>query len=212
MRPLSRLFVSCATALLLAGCAAMPRGSVIFTHTPLLPAGTIHASAALEVLRDVRPDEEQRALKTIPHIDEQVTALLLQDLTHVNLFDSVVLANEGVRPDILLRGEIRSLTWDSKWNPITFVPYLNIITLLGFPAGRNQGSVKLYVEAVDAKSGEVLARHEKSSGSSRTFSIYQTECRTAGGEETREALRIVFDELKQALWADRERLASRPAS
>ena len=188
----------------LTGCAALPKGSVILTHTPLLPVGTIQTRATLEILTDQRPEEELRAMRNIPHLNEQVTSLFLQDLRQAKLFSSLEFPADPTQVDVIIRGEIRSLRWRSKWYPITFIPYLNLITLLGFPAGNNEGGVRLFIEAVNAHTGAVIASHEQSSGSSRTYSIYQaTDYRVAGGEETREALRTVIDDLKAALWGDR---------
>ena len=202
-----------ALGVLLTGCAAIPKGSVIFTHTPLLPTGTINAKAGLQILQDKRPGDEQRALKNISNVNEQLTSLLLQDFQQVKLFESLELMTDPARADITLRGEIRSLTWRSRWSPITFIPYLNLITFFGFPAGDNTGGVRIYLEAVNSRTGEVLARYEKSSGASRTYSIYQaTDYRVSGGEETREALRAVFDELKLALWHDRALLTASSTS
>ncbi len=199
--------------MLVSGCAALPRGSVIFSHTPLLPTGTISATAVLRNLEDKRPPQEHRALKNIEHMDEQVTSLLLEDFQHVKLFNALELTSDASHADLLLRGEIRSLTWSSRWYPITFIPYVNLVTLLGFPAGINTGSVRIYLEVVNTHSGKVLTQYEKSSGASRTYSIYQAnEYRVAGGEETREALRTVFDELKKSIWDDRTLLSTaRPA-
>ena len=195
--------------LLVSGCAALPKGSVMFTHTPLLPVGTIDVKAGLQILQDERPQKEKRALKTISSIDEQATSLLLQDFQQAKLFESLELTSDSEQVDILLRGEIRSLTWRSRWYPVTFIPYVNLVTFLGFPAGINEGGARIYLEVVNARTGAVIERYERSSGSSRTYSIFQaTDHRTSGGEETREALRTISDELKRALWNDRAKLTA----
>jgi len=195
------------TACLLAGCAALPKSTVMFQHTPLLSKGTIPLKAGIMTLTDDRPKDEQKALRNVSAVSDQVTAVLLKDFKDANLFQQLQLVSDSKDVDVLLRGSVRSFYWRSSWNFILFVPYVSLVTLFGVPVGKNVGRVAVALDVVDPKTNQVIATYVKASGDERDYSIYQAqEYRAAGGEETGNAFRTVADQLQAAILADRDRI------
>ena len=195
-------------SLLLASCAALPKGSILFQHTPLIPKGKIAANVGMEPLQDKLPESDRNSLKTIENVSEQVSYLVCKDFQDAGLFKSIKLDYNPNEVDIVLKGELRSFYWRSGVTPTLFLPLIQIIHLLGVPAGKNTGKAEIYLELVNAKTGQTISSYDESSESRKSFTIYQwTSARTSGGEETSYALREVIDRLRDDILRDKGKIA-----
>lgn len=192
---------------LLLGCAAMPKSTSLFHHVPLLPRGTVDVKAGFDAFDDKRPQKEKKMMKNIPDLAEQVSSVVCRDFRDAELFDSIQMGYTKDEVDIIVRGEIRSFFWKSGYSATTFIPYVNLIHLIGIPCGSNKGGVELYVELVNAKTGERIAAYNESSNSKKAYSVYQSMShRVSGGEETGGAFRIVVDLLRKDILVDKEKI------
>ena len=64
--------------LLVTGCAALPKGSVLFQHTPLLHRGTVEVKAGMDYLDDKRSEKEKKMMKNLSNLNEQITAVVFK--------------------------------------------------------------------------------------------------------------------------------------
>lgn len=190
-----------------AGCAALPKGTVLFQHAPLLPKGSIPVKAELTTFKDSRPTGEREALRNVSGVADQITAVALRDFKEARVFESIELTGELRDVDVLLRGEVRSFSWDSSYNGLQFIPYVNLLAVFGVPTGKTTWKVALYLEVVDAKTQQVIASYTKSSEDERSFTLYNaTDHRASGGEEASNAFRVVMNDLQSAILQDRQRI------
>jgi hypothetical protein len=189
------------------GCSALPKGTVMFQHSPLLPKGSIPVKAELTTFKDTRPTEEREALRNVSGVADQITAIALKDFKDARVFESIELRGELSEVDVFLRGEVRSFSWDSAYNGLQFIPYVNLLAVFGVPTGKTTWKVALYLEVVNARTQQVIASYTRSSEDERSFTLYNaTDHRASGGEEASNAFRVVMDDLQSAILQDRARI------
>jgi hypothetical protein len=209
MKVYSKFLIAIFSIAFLSGCAALPKSSVLFQHTPLLPKGTVEVKVGMDYLDDKRPDKEKKKMSHISDLSEQVTSVVCRDFRDAELFKSIKLGYNPDEVDIIIRGELRSFFWESGYSPTTFMPYLQFIHIFGVPAGTNKGRVEIYLQLVNAKTGEIISSYDEATDSKKSFSIYQSQSyRTSGGEETSDAFRIIVDQLRNDILLDREKILS----
>jgi len=198
-----------AFSVLLAGCAAAPKSNVLFQHTPLLPKGTVDVVVGIEQLEDKRPEKEKKLMKSISELSQQVTWVLFRDFRDAELFESISLVYDPQKVDVVVKGEIQSFFWKSDYSATTFVPIINVVHLVGVPCGESKGRVEIYLEFVNPKNGEVFASYTAASDSSKAYSLYESSSyHLSGGQETGDAFRVVAEQLRDRILADKDKILS----
>lgn len=194
---------------IITGCAALPKSSVLFQHTPILPQGTVQVKAGMEKFVDKRSEKEKKCLKNITDIADQITSVFCRDFRDAELFESVKLGYDPEAVDVIIKGEIKSFFWKSGHSATAYIPYINLIHLLGVPSGENKGRVEIVLELVNANTGEIISKYSEATDSKKFFTIYQyTSHRGSGGEETSDAFRMIVDLLVKDIVADRKKIES----
>jgi hypothetical protein len=186
----------------IAGCMALPRSRMLFEEPRLDPKMTLPLRAALAPLRDARPPGEQAELTPTESSPEQVTFVLLTDLSEARVFSSISLASEGQQPDVLLRGEIRSLSWKPRHNPWPYVPALGFLAEIGVPVARVVASVDIALDVTNPRTDQVIGSYRGSGREQRNLTLATPWLRVSGNG----AFRAAAEQLQDAMLADRDRL------
>ena len=186
---------------LLSGCSTL-NGSVPFHYVPSL--SSINQNSAvlgMEKFVDRRPAEDREATKSIPDIDEKITAKVLDDLKSSRMFADVHFPARSNEDNLIIKGEIKRFYWKTKHNPIKFIPIVQMLLLLGITSHNVEAVVELKVQILDAKTGAVLSEYDKSSIKTDSGTLYVN---TSGesGSELAEAFRDVVKQIKDSLAAD----------
>jgi hypothetical protein len=186
---------------LLSGCSTL-NGSVPFHYVPSL--SSMHQNSAvlgMEKFVDRRPAEDQEATKSIPDIDEKITAKVLDDLKSSRMFADIHFPARNNEDNLIIKGEIKRFYWKTKHNPIKFIPMVQMLLLLGITSHNVEAVVELKVQLLDAKTGAVLSEYDKTSIKTDSATLYVN---TSGesGSELAEAFRDVVKQIKDSLAAD----------
>jgi hypothetical protein len=185
-----------------AGCMALPKASAMLEDPPLDVRGTLPLRAALLPLRDARAPGEGATRS--PGSAEEITSVLLTDLSEARVFSSVAFATEPPNADVLLRGEIRSLSWRASQRPL-FIPGFGVLAALGVPVATSAADVGLALDVLSARTGEVLGSYAGSGAERRRYTIYTPAARLSG---TDGPFRHAVEEIQQAMLADQARLVA----
>ena len=178
------------------GCASL-NSSVPFQYQPsLLSSGQpIDKSAAFTLLTDDRPEKDRKYTKSIKDVPDKITSKLIEDFQASRLFKDVhYLPQDG--DDIILSGTIRRFKWKLYAAPITYIPYVNLVVLLGIPSQTAYGVVEIELVLKDKATGEELGRFSAASEVKTHYTIYNIKSGEAGAELA-ESLRDVAKDLKQ---------------
>jgi hypothetical protein len=187
-------------SLLVQGCATL-NGNVPFHYTPSLSQGDpIDLNVGIKKFVDNRPQADKDATKSIPDIDEKVTAKIIEDFRSSQLFTKLSYPARVENDDIVLSGEIRRFNWKLSTSPLQYIPFLNLVFLFGIPAGNLDGSAQLVVTATD-KLGKTLAVYDRTSSKNSTFNIYQGKTGEMGAE-LGDAFRDVVKQIKDDIYRD----------
>ena len=159
------------------------------------------AVLGMEKFVDRRPVEDQEATKSIPDIDEKVTAKILDDLKSSRMFADIHFPARSDKDDLIFKGEIKRFYWKTKHNPIKFIPMVQMLLLLGITSHNIEAVVELKVQIVDAKTGAVLSEYDKTSIKTDSGTLYVNKSGESGSELA-EAFRDVVKQIKDSLAAD----------
>jgi hypothetical protein len=170
--------------------------------------GTVPLRAALATLRDARSPAERAELVAIENLPEQITSVLLTDFSDARIFASIGLATEPRDVDVLLRGEIRSLSWKPRHNPWPYVPGLGFLAAIGVPVARSVASVDIALEVANARTDQVIGAYSGSGREQRAYTLQTPYFRATGNGPFRRAA----EELQEAILQDRDRLVAAAAA
>src|SRR5262245_12127357 len=198
--PRSLVFVRAAAlslaAAVLTSCMALPKADrTMFQEPPLLNRGTLPLKAAIVTLRDARPDVQRRASLDIEDFPARITLELMMDLSEARLFSSIGQDTKGA--DVILRGEVRALTWKPRYDWAPYVPALGILAAFGVPVAHSNSDVELGLDVVSAKTDQVIASYTKAASRRQSYWVYRYQDFTAGSDrDVDSAFRQVTDELQ----------------
>jgi len=150
---------------------------------------------------DVRPDDDKKATDNITDVDEKVTAKFLEDFRTSRMFSSVDFPALRDKDSLILKGEIKRFYWKTNHNPIKFIPVVNLLMLLGITSYEIEAVVDLKVQAIDPRTGAVLAEYEKTSTKKDSGTLYNSRSGESGAELA-EAFRDVSKQIKEAIASD----------
>ena len=186
-----------------AGCMVLPKPGTLFEDPPLAVKGTVPLRAALLTLSDVRPAAERRTIRNIDSLPEHVTSILLTDFSEARLFSVIGLDPRDA--DVLLRGELRSLSWRARHKPLPYIPAVGgTLAELGLPVASSMGDVEIALDVVNVKTDQVIGSYAGSGRESRTYTVFTPWYRNEGDG----AFRAAAGALQQAILNDRDRLTA----
>jgi ABC-type uncharacterized transport system auxiliary subunit len=160
-----------------------------------------NAVLGMEKFVDSRPVDDKEVTKSIPDIDEKVTAKLLEDFRSSGMFAGVDFPARRDKDDLIVKGEIKRFYWKTKHNPIKFIPIVNLLLLLGITSYNIEAVVELKVQILDARTGAVLSEYDRTSTKTDSATLYDIKSGESGSELA-EAFREVVKQIKDGMAGD----------
>jgi len=203
-----RIIMIIATMIFVSGCTTVPPSRVLSPFGPTMYKGTIPLKVGMCKFVDKRPEDDKKSLNVLEPIDEKVTAVLYKEFEDCKLFKSITMSFYPKDVDIILKGEILSFNWEHNSYSILYVPpifpiFSGMWAILGGPTESFRGSVGLFIQIIDAKTGNEITSYQKEASQKNSLNIYNKGYYYAVlGQETRESFRLVFDQLKESLLKD----------
>ena len=185
----------------LSGCS-MLNGSVPFRYVPSL--NTVPRTGAvlgMEKFVDSRPAGDREATDYIPDIDEKITAKVLDDLQSSRIFADIEIPARREADDLILKGEIKRFYWKTTHNPVKFIPFVNMLMLLGIPSEHVEAVTELKITLTDAKTNAVVGKYDKIATRTDRATMYTTRFGESGAELA-ETFREVMKQIKGDFAAD----------
>ena len=190
-----------ASAVFLTGCARL-KGNTVYEYVPSLPGGTIAVKAQMTEFQDLRPEWDRKQTRDVEPVATKLTRKIYDDFKGSEVFTSIFTGKDA-SPDVIIKGRIYNFYWKNRYKWYAFVPYLNLILLFGVPYGQFKGEVKLVMDVVSARTGQVIASYEESALREDTYNAYRVLGGYLGGTETSEALRVNVENIKQRMLNDK---------
>ena len=187
--------------LFVSGCATLI-GSVPFHYVPSLNTGQQNnASLGIEKFIDSRPVEDKKATESISDIDEKVTSKFLEDFRTSRMFAVVDFPVRRDKDDFIFRGEIKRFYWKATYNPMRFIPGVNLLLLLGIPVYNIDAVAEFKIQLIDGNTGVILVEYDKIATKTETVSLYSGKSGEMGAELA-EAFRDVAKQIKDGITSD----------
>jgi hypothetical protein len=159
------------------------------------------AAIGMDKFVDSRPADDREVTKAIPDVDEKVTSKVLEDFRSSGMFARVDFPARADKDAFIVKGEIKRFYWKTKHNPIKFIPFVNLLLLLGITSYNIEAVVDLRVQILDAKTGAVLSEYDKTSTKTESATLYDNKSGESGAELA-EAFREVVKQIKDGIAGD----------
>ncbi len=198
---MKRIILALCCLLLMSGCSTL-NGSVPFRYVPSLSTMPQNdAAIGMDKFVDSRPADDREVTKAIPDVDEKVTSKVLEDFRSSGMFARVDFPARADKDAFIVKGEIKRFYWKTKHNPIKFIPFVNLLLLLGITSYNIEAVVDLRVQILDAKTGAVLSEYDKTSTKTESATLYDNKSGESGAELA-EAFREVVKQIKDGIAGD----------
>ena len=198
---MKRIILALCCLLLMSGCSTL-NGSVPFRYVPSLSTMPQNdAAIGMDKFVDSRPADDREVTKAIPDVDEKVTSKVLEDFRSSGMFARVDFPARADKDAFIVKGEIKRFYWKTKHNPIKFIPFVNLLLLLGITSYNIEAVVDLKVQILDAKTGAVLSEYDKTSTKTESATLYDNKSGESGAELA-EAFREVVKQIKDGIAGD----------
>jgi len=186
---------------LVSGCTTL-NGSEPFRYVPSLNTmQQNNAFLGMEKFVDSRPVDDKEVTKSIPDIDEKVTAKVLDDFRSSRMFAVLDFPASSDKDDLIVKGEIKRFYWKTKHNPIKFIPIINLLLLTGITSYNIEAVVELKVQILDARTGAVLSEYDRTSTKTDSATLYESKSGESGSDLA-EAFREVMKQIKEGIADD----------